>query len=224
MLNDRIFMDAYPSAGVGMRRITEKDAIYIWLVEQFAFQSDGLIFWNSDPPLAITMADNSLASESGVGYIRIRDIYTSGKTRGNYISFEELWYYAVYEAISEHMSKSWNELYDKARHKEITRDEFVLSAARLEFEISEKTKDFYFMVWIPWAKNVGFKSDRQIWRIDAPQTFDKWIADYSVKAGFPEVPYSHNYDVLTGAVPNAKYDRGLAPTPSPASNGTANGQ
>jgi hypothetical protein len=200
MLNDRIFMSAYPSGQHGMKMVTEEDAIFIWLAKQFAPKPDFIILWNSDPPRAPAMSDNIPPGDKRIGYIRLRDVDLDGAGRGNYRSFEQLWSLTIYECFSLQMAPRWNELYQRAAVKKITRIDFIASAARIEFDASLKTREFYYTVWSSWAKSANFQPDSRLWdAINTPDSFQEWISRYKIRGDkYPEEPYGGYYDNLTG--------------------------
>lgn len=221
MLDDRILMAAFPAGGKGLHLVTESDAIFIWIANQFTSRPDCMIFWNPDPPTSAS-ADHSPPSKTSIGFIRVASVYMDGPYRGNYVPFEQLWFEATFECNSIHMIEKWDELYQLASNRAINRKDFTLAAARLEFEAMTRTRNFYYTVWLPWAKKVGFESDRRFWRIDSLESFDKWIAAYSGNA-YPEIPYGDYYDVLSGKKPPGGYGKDLAapqpmPSPSPSPN------
>jgi len=142
MLEDRIQMAAYPAGEEGMRMVTESDAIFIWLANQFSDWPDCMILWNPDPPVDPAMGDDVSPTKTSIGFIRIREVYPDGSERGNYLSFEELWHIAVYESISVNMAKPRNDLFQQVQARTITRSDFILASAHLEFEASLNTKEF----------------------------------------------------------------------------------
>jgi hypothetical protein len=217
MLEDRIQMAAYPAGENGLKMITERDAIFIWLANQFSSQPDCMILWNPDSPIS-TQADHSPPSKTSIGFIRIGSVYLDGPYRGNYVPFEQLWFEATYECISVHMVEEWDELYEQARTRAIKRNEFILAAARLEFEAMKRTWHYYGTVWLPWAKSVGFQSDPRYWRVNSKESFDEWIASYRGNA-YPETPYGNYYDGLSGASRPGNYGKELPiPSASPSAS------
>ena len=64
----------------------------------------------------------------------------------------------------------------RAANGEMSRGQYIDEAAHLEFNALQKLIKFYHEIWSPWARNVTFRSDPAIWRLDTPAEFDQWIS------------------------------------------------
>lgn len=197
MREDRFHMSAYAVEKTGMRLLTSDDAIVKWAVSQFEQRPNGyLVYWNPEPPKTppTYLADHSSPTKDSLGFISVAKFFPDGPSKGQYVDFEHLWMLAAFELYNIEETKAWEKLDQKVIDKQISKSEYIMEAARIEFKVLHRLKKFHDDVWVPWATAANFRSDSSIWRLDTPAKFDDWIKQYSDTTGYPWVPFGDRYE------------------------------
>lgn len=174
MLRDRSEMKKY---------VAERDVIWKWVVRKFAGEDlSDTIDWNPEPPLYHYEADHSKPTESRRGFICIRD------------HFEQSWASVVYELYNIAHTIDSYKIHQNACVGHLSKEDYIKERTKLEYEAIKKTKKFYRIIWRPWAKKKGVKTDPYYWYIWTPNTYDKWIRGYRDKSGYPWNYIGRYYD------------------------------
>lgn len=197
MLEDRFFMSAFPIETGGMRSLSPDDSIVQWAVAQFeSTPTGGMVFWNSDLPKSPPsfLADHASPSKSSLGFINLAKVFPNGPSKGEYIDFEHLWMFAVFELLNIQQTEDWNKLDQRVAKENLAKNQYIEEAARIEFGVLHKLMQFYKETWVPWAKSANFKSDSTIWRLDTPTEFQDWIKLYREQTGYPWIPFGERYE------------------------------
>jgi len=161
MLKDRPGMSKYVNNSHFNKAITEDDSIWQWLVRKFAGEDAGeLIDWNPKYPpygwLAVNRNPVDRRSSISINIIYTKKTAPDERSIGKEVRFEDLWACAVFELLNVIQQEEFHKIFKQAAKGKITREEFVMRIARVEFETVKKSKQFYFKVWKPWAKKHRF--------------------------------------------------------------------
>jgi hypothetical protein len=103
LLEDRIYISAYPSSDGRIQTLSWEDSIVKWSVAQFEQKAPGhLLFWNSDPPRRPPsfLADHSTPQYETLSFICVAKEYSNGPAKGQYIQFEVLWFLTAFELLN----------------------------------------------------------------------------------------------------------------------------
>ena len=198
LLVDRPYIGYYRSTRGEMCRVREQDSICQWASERFAGVSSGeIIIWNNDLPdaMADALSDVAGAVRNEPASIRIRAIYTSGKSKGQHVPFEQLWRCLAFELHNVDGLKTAAQLMQQAREGVIERADFIREEAKLEYRATKRTKDFYEQVWMPWASGHSFESDSRYWITEYAHTFEEWLKMVS-NGEYPDEVFGPVYDRL----------------------------
>jgi hypothetical protein len=197
LLEDRIYMSAYPTSEGRIQTLSWEDSIVKWAVAQFEQKTPGhLLFWNPDPPRSPPsfLADHSTPQSGTLSFICVAKEYSNGSAKGQYIQFEVLWFLTAFELLNSAEREAWMALDQRAANGEMSRGHYINEAAHIEFNVLQKLTKFYHEIWSPWARNVTFRSDPAIWRLDTPAEFDQWISKYLNHDGYPWVPFGERFE------------------------------
>jgi hypothetical protein len=174
-----------------MARLVHKgDLIYAYASRQFGGASCGYrIDWDSSPPAGRAPSEHFYDSRSS----RIR-IQVSTYD-GHKLEAHELWACAFFElACCNSKAERFKQLI-LAREGELTRDEFVWSLARIDFQEMSKVKDFYHQFWAPYWTTRGEQANPDFWFSDTPNDFETW-KDSHDRFGYPYETYGPQFDRL----------------------------
>jgi hypothetical protein len=196
LLEDRIYMSAYPTSDGRIQTLSWEDSIIKWAVAQFEQKTLGLLlFWNPDPPEGPSLlAAHSTPQDGTLSFIRVAKEYPNGPAKGQYIQFEVLWFLTAFELLNSAEREAWMALDQRAANGEMSRGHYINEAAHIEFNVLQKLIKFYHEIWSPWARNVTFRLDPAIWRLDTPAEFDQWISKYLHHDGYPWVPFGERFE------------------------------
>lgn len=200
MLQDRPAMAKWVEKG---------DSIWVWTASQFAGDAIGTrIQWDNTHPLRSTAdhhldyrreypADCYIPYHEPSAHIRV----AATNRKGNERSGDKLWSECVFELQNIRNSAKFHATYDGALAGKVSKTEYMISLARLEFDAVNHTALFYRTKWMPHCKERHMLPRAKYWFIDAPNNFEAWIAQYKDKSSYPFF-YAKEYD--DGIVPTRK--------------------
>lgn len=179
------------------------DIVYQWAVRQFAGEATGQhIYWIAevtDSPAAWPLSLSYRPIGSSEGRIFISKQYQEGPDSGQNLSCERLWACAVFELYNISYVNQESAVYQEAIAGKISRQEFTLRLAKIEYDAIQRTIQFYQSAWRPFAKKKSHETTKKYWFADSPDTYEKWIGQYRSDE---EYPYGYY---------NALYDQNVAP-------------
>jgi len=147
------------------------DMIYEWTAKRFGGRSCGVrIAWSGGSPHGGFPAENAYPTSERSGEIRIDPVHADGSK----VSPQELWCYAVFELFNIANGTAWLKLEELALNDKIERTPFVEESARLEWCASQKTRDFYELLWVPFAAENHFEPGETFWRRVQYGSFREW--------------------------------------------------
>jgi hypothetical protein len=82
--------------------------------------------------------------------------------------------------------------YNSALAGKLSRQDYILAAARTEYKAIRKTAEFYRDMWQPRAEQSRIRTEPSHWFADQPESYDQWIKQYDDPSGYPTVPMATN--------------------------------
>lgn len=196
MLADRSAMQTCPNGA----HVTEADIVWRWAARKFAGEDSGFrIFWQSTPPkVADATAESDFPMRDGAtAFIRIHEAYWKHLFKKVKLPFEELWFSAVFELFNQTTTPHYRQLYEKALNQEISKDQWITANTRLEYRALQRSRDFYKLIWEPWAKRKGFQPSTAIWWVRYLQpSYKGWISQYADRSKYPWDFWGSYYDEI----------------------------
>jgi len=172
--------------------VKQGDVVYEWAAKRYGGRSCGVrIRWSDTSPREGFPAENAYPAPDRGGEIRIGAVHPDGSA----ISPQELWCYAVYELFNIANGPAWLELERLAIDNKLGRTEFVEKSALLEWCAAKKTRDFYELLWIPFASEGHFEPGETAWNRLKYPTFRAWKRSWG-RLGYPYSIYGTYYDTL----------------------------
>jgi hypothetical protein len=109
----------------------------------------------------------------------------------------------VYELLNISHEDEFKAVVALARAGKLTRDQFVVEMARIEFKTCHETKVFHDLVWLPYALKNHLSPIRGNWHLTIGDNFNRWLNYHRrvVKDGYPDDAYGPTYALLV-AKPN----------------------
>jgi hypothetical protein len=104
----------------------------------------------------------------------------------------------VFELLNATHEHEFYDLTSRAVRGDLTRDEFVLANAKIEFSVCRKTQEFYHDVWQPHVLRNHLSDGAGNWHLSVGNDFDKWIAYHREvsRDGYPDDVYGREYDAI----------------------------
>ena len=169
------------------KHITKKDFVWKWAVRKFAGEDlPDTIDWNNGNPYQGAWADCVHPAKSEGGYIRIKNLKND--------TFDSLWAKAVFELINITLYVNILKLIQKAYRGQISKKNFIINMAKIEFKAVKMTEQFYKEIWEPWSQQRNFSTVPHMWYVGIPIRFEDWLKGYDKKSDYPWKVYSHFYD------------------------------
>lgn len=178
------------------RGLTEDDELFQWAARKFAGEDvPTWIKWQNTSDITDFDAWHRVPGHDTPGLIFVCKVHgpQSREREGSLLTFEELWLRAAYEMHNIQSQREFHELWDQAVAGTITRDEYILGCARLEYGAWLRTRVFFIDTYYPWAKKRGLKTTERWW-LNVPDTFDKWIVHYPRESLYPWRYFGSAYD------------------------------
>lgn len=188
------FLKDRPRAAPLLRR---RQAVYNWIVRQFAGEYVGSrIFWRDSNFLS---SDENFLSSYTLGAPGQPPTVTVLKTTndGRLLDGELICARVIFELFNVRNGKAFNQAKLAAKTRKLTKSDFVLEIARLEYEAEQHTVHFYDSYWArpkPEPKASTFR--QSYWYKPLPPNFEVWISQFSNKAAYPWSTYGIKYDLL----------------------------
>jgi hypothetical protein len=185
MLRDRPAMWTYSLASGEFRKITPSDLP--WQYAAAVYSRDDLpsdIQWDgADLQHPTALAEHRPSQPRRPAFIRLRRFYADGSKKGEEVSFEDSWASFVFESFNLNNVEAYGAMYERARNRQISRREWILGAAKLEFRAMVACKEFYLQRWKPWAFKVGAVTHDDSWDTEMPDDFDTFMLFFPEEAG-----------------------------------------
>lgn len=183
MLRDRPKMTVFVQQG---------DAIWNWTVTQFSGQASGRkVTWvNSFPtnyPVEYRGAHKIVSRTMSTLFCRTEDMNSVP------IDGEQMWSVVVFELLNTHHDAKYKQLWTECLSGKLNQQDWVRKCTILDYETLKAQKDFYFQVWEPTLKARAMPLESKFWRLEAPNTYDEWIAQYTDHAQYPWDVYNAAY-------------------------------
>ncbi len=175
--------------------IQRGDPLWAWLNSRFTNTNGQEVLWSDKGPNGPShyLAGHTY-DEFGRVVISARRLGDDGKPLGA----EELISSVVFELINGSHKDEFDRLARAAANRTISKDQFINSMAKVEFDSIMQDKQFAVDVWIPYAvsKHLPFLND--YWHKAVPEDFDQWLYVCRLSHnGYPDDIYGPFYDKLT---------------------------
>jgi hypothetical protein len=175
--------------------IQRGDPLWTWLNSRFDNTNGQEVLWSDKEPKGPShyFAGHTY-DEFGRVVISVRRLGDDGKPLGA----EQLISSVVFELINGSHKDEFDRLARAAANRTISRDQFINSTAKVEFDSIMQLKQFAVDVWIPYAvsKHLPFLND--YWDKGIPENFDQWLYVCRLsRNGYPDDLYGPFYDRLT---------------------------
>jgi hypothetical protein len=196
MLVDRPAMSAYTTRDGEERRVTEKDWIWQWAAAHYGQMINGeRVAWDRREPdkSHFFSAEHYIPRPGSVGLIRIRNYVQNREGETRPAAFEELWSTFSFEMLNTLNASGFLEVYNRALHGNLSRDDWVRGYTMLEYKTELKHIDFFQSTWVPWAKQNNYPYDKTIWHLDIPRDYEGWIQKYKSSANDPYLRFYQDY-------------------------------
>jgi hypothetical protein len=109
-----------------------------------------------------------------------------------------LWELAIFELYNICNAPSFLSLQQAACDGKLTRDEYMLRTAQLEYGSHVQTREFYNDTWKAWVRDKGLALQPFVWSEQLPATVQDWQASIRSRmrdtASYPYQPYGRFYD------------------------------
>jgi hypothetical protein len=179
--------------------VVQKDGpIWNWLRDGFNYSEDGVkIFWDSGPTKKTnTTADSETRTDQSTKWCFIRAdlLYKGGPYVGTEIKAEELLYDIVLELNNAKQRNEAAKIWRQAYNGKLTRKEYILDNAKLEFRSGKGVKSFYEEVWVPYCKEHQIEPDHRLWALCQPVFYQTWIKQFPPGSTYPWRLYGDQYD------------------------------
>jgi Tetratricopeptide repeat. len=163
------------------------DPIWTWTVHQFAGEGLGRrISWNGKPPNDEFFGQNSYSG-------KVREIRVLEILRGQHLPGEMQWSVAVFELHNIRGHARFDVFAREAFAGKLTRSEYIQKMTETEFNAMHQQRAFYKSVWVPHARRNHLSHTPYYWKIDEPDNYDEWIAQYAKNPHYPGV-YGEFFD------------------------------
>ena len=180
--------------------VQEEGPIWNWLVSAFGDKSINFqIRWDNRP----TSENNPERAQStaypdrnNISYIRVNRTYKSGPLAEKELSSEEVLSGVVFELNNVLHADEVLKIKALAASGSISREEFIISSARLEYSAEIKTSIFYSTIWIPFCNSKGINCTPKLWHMPVETTFDQWLLRYPRHCWYPWKYYGDIYDQI----------------------------
>lgn len=179
--------------------IYKNNPIWKWLAQAFNYSINDLrIYWDPSP----TTKSNTFGGEtqflqsSGTCFIRVDGTDKDGEFANVDKKAEEVLASLVFELNNAQHKNELLAVWQMALKGTLSKNQFILETARVEFESGRGVKSFLIDVWAPFCKANHIESDCRLWWRFQSNTFDEWIKQYPVGSDYPWKIYGDQYDLL----------------------------
>jgi hypothetical protein len=164
------------------------DPIWSWVAKQFAGADTGWrIYWISYPSNDLPSSCPSYCLGPAKG--QSPAIYVRSDLDG-----ESTCAYAVFELFNVRSAPELGRITLAAMNGKISKEQFVLRRANLEYEATKETICFYKHFWQPHAAELGRETFERNWHAPVDSTFEQWIAHYADHSSYPWNIYEKYYE------------------------------
>jgi hypothetical protein len=154
MLQDRPAMAAHVKPG---------DALWQWAVRKFAGEDlDDTLDWDAAAPRSGPI-ENRGPTDAGRRSIRISRSAADDGQDGPDASPEESWRRAALALHEVVRATQFRQAEDEAFDGDLTEREFIARVCALEHQAVQQTRAFYALVYLPWVRQSGAKTDPKAW-------------------------------------------------------------
>jgi hypothetical protein len=171
-----------------------QDDVWSWLEVHFANHGWTIRWSNNQATLAHYLARHTYTTDGHPVIFIARQFRT-----GAPISAEAQLSGLVFELLNATHEDEFKDVAARGARGEMTRDEFILANARIEFSVCRATQDFYHDVWGPHVLRNHLSDPGGNWHLAISDDFDEWIAYHRrvSRDGYPDDVYGPEYDALT---------------------------
>jgi hypothetical protein len=175
------------------------DAVWQRLVSGFAVSTQGtVVAWDSHSTSAINLygAESLYPEDSHTIIIRVDGVEKAGPLLGQLRPPEEVLAGLVFELNNVPNRDATVQINYLAEIGHITRQNFVMSLAHLEYNTSRQVERFFRETWQPYcqARHIAYRPE--LWSYGSDATFDDWLASIPPQSGYPWLAYGAAYDQI----------------------------
>jgi hypothetical protein len=185
--------------------IYRNNPIWKWLQNAFNYSNGGIkIYWDPGPTMKANTfgGETEFLQDSGICFIRVDRTYKEGDFIGVDKRAEEVLATLILELNNAQHRDENMKIWKMALEGKLTRNEFILACARLEFGSEQGVKQFLVGTWLPFCESRHIQSDYQIWWMSHPGTFDDMMKFYPPGSDYPWKIYGDQYDQIVQAQRN----------------------
>ena len=180
-------IEARPAMG---RQIKKGDKLWLWLAARLAGGAIGQkisIVDFANLPYG-SVSQYHVDSDSAVIRLRSKD------QNGNVINPQRLWPAVIFETFNMTHDAEQKAMYAAVIDGKLTREQFIEGSTRAEYKAVKETADFYRDFYFPYVSENSFRASPREWFVEAPDTYEAWIKQYTYKQGYPFDSYGVYYD------------------------------
>jgi len=195
--------------------VFEGNSIDEWLVRAFAAPDlDYHLKWqgtDTAPRVADHAESSSYPDANGFSTIKVDSKNKDGPQAGQIRTSEEVLSNLVYELNNARNGREGGRLAAGALLGTISRDDYIIGRAHIEYKAALRTKDFYYNIWLPYSSGHAISPHPIFWNLDIPDSFEQHLARYPRTFWYPWGFFGNQYDAksaLGGNVIMAKANKG----------------
>lgn len=177
-------------------RFDPANPLHVWVA--IAFQrmpEDRSILWDAEFRRTDASAYSGYATAMPCWAIHVSNVHQIGKQKGKEMSADDLWSSALFELENLRNRPAFSATHNQARREEISRRDFSLALAQLEWGAGLRTRAFFTLVYFPWATEHGLVPSFAPW-FEPSLTFDDRKASFADDDYYPWKIYGKQYDSL----------------------------
>lgn len=179
--------------------VRKGDPVWNWAARQLGGEATGSKYrWRNEPLQSAgyyppPFAYHEVALKAETGCVSVRDKQEDGLPADP----EKMWSAFIYELFNIRNDVYFDQIWQDARAGRITREEFVLRNAKVEYNAVKAMMHFYNHTWKPNAKSIGFITQPLAWwPTELPSTAEEWIDQHRVQNPGYFKRYEMDFDSL----------------------------
>ncbi|MBN1341986.1 MAG: hypothetical protein JXQ73_04860 [Phycisphaerae bacterium] len=172
--------------GMG-EHVVEGDKLWNWTVQQFAGARAGArINWRPQAPSMGNVSNHDRPYRGKPGVVRVCWCYRDGPKKNKPIPPDYLWGYLVYEFNRLAHAAEYTKAYFDAAAGIHSKQAYVDGHTRMDYQALKETKEFYEMVWKPWARGSGIEPGKFLILDRFKDNYEEWLAQFDpLQPGHP---------------------------------------
>ncbi len=177
--------------------------IWKWMVDAFNYSDGGAkIFW--DPGLTskannYSVAESETYRDTSICFIRADKTYKYGPFIGVNVPTEELLEAIVMELNNVRQHSEFSKINQMAIDSKISREDYILGCANIEFKSQAGVRAFFENVWMPYCAKYHIHTDQQIWANCKAEKFEYFMQRFPKDSPYPWKFYGDQYDSMTNS-------------------------